>query len=126
MGNFDECLGIGRNEDDETPPGIGGQYCLGKVKIDVPTDAHSWNSELSPMWKKFTKLEHRYDNKIDELQWGICVPDSCTSEDVQEFIETIFANTLANMHFEVKTNISDKACYKNEQIPLTSNEIIYL
>ncbi|XP_058803541.1 nose resistant to fluoxetine protein 6-like [Phymastichus coffea] len=126
LGNFDECLDIGRNADDETPSSIGGQYCLGQVKIDVPTGAHDLDNQLSPMWKKFTKLENRYDNKIDELHWGICVPDSCTSEDVQELIEIIFANTLANMHFNVKTNISNKACYKNEEIPITTNEIIYL
>ncbi|XP_011495252.1 PREDICTED: nose resistant to fluoxetine protein 6-like [Ceratosolen solmsi marchali] len=125
LGNFDECLGIGTNIDDETPLGIRGQYCLSNIKIGVPED-HNVNSILSPMWKKFMKLEQRYDDKIDELHWGICVPNSCTNKDVEEVIEMIFANTLARTNFKVTVKIPDIACYKDKPLSINAYEIAYL
>jgi hypothetical protein len=125
LGNFDECLGIGTNADDQTPFNIRGQYCLSNIKIGVPED-HNLNSVLSPMWKKFMKLEQRYDDKIDELHWGICVPNSCTNRDVEEVIEMIFANTLARTNFQVKARIPDMACYKEEILSVNTYEIAYL
>ncbi|OXU18191.1 hypothetical protein TSAR_005433 [Trichomalopsis sarcophagae] len=127
LGNFDECLGIGLNADDATPASIRGQYCLGNVKIGIPDDSYGdVKRVLSPMWRKFMKLEQRYDDKIDELHWGICVPDACTNKDVEEVIETIIANTLARTNFEVKTTIPADACYKNEPVTINPYEIIYL
>lgn len=72
------------------------------------------------------KLEQRYDDKIDELHWGICVPDACTNKDVEEVIETIIVNTLSRTNFEVKTTIPADLCYKNEPVTINSAEIAYL
>ncbi|KAJ8668277.1 hypothetical protein QAD02_009940 [Eretmocerus hayati] len=125
LGNFDECLDIGKTPDDEAPQGIRGQYCLSNVKIGVPGEGElSRNS--SPMWRKFMKLERRYDNKIDELHWGICVPDSCTSHDVEELIEMIVANTLARTNFGIRVGIPEGSCYKNEPVKVDGYAVAYL
>lgn len=125
LGNYDECLGIGKNADDlETP--IRGQYCLGDIKIRVPEASELADGILSPMWRKFRKLEQRYDDKIDELHWGICVPDACSSRDVEDFIATIFANTLARTNFDVRAVIRERSCYKDEPVRVDNYAVIYL
>ncbi|XP_014212568.1 nose resistant to fluoxetine protein 6-like [Copidosoma floridanum] len=126
LGNFDECLEIGKNEDDKTPQSIGGQYCLSRVKIGVPED-RALHRPISPVWRKFTKLKQRYDDKIEELHWGVCMPDSCTSRDVEGVINALVTNALARTNFDVDVKIEERACYKQEKaVNFTTAEIAYL
>ncbi|CAB0036483.1 unnamed protein product [Trichogramma brassicae] len=125
LGNFDECMSIGKNPEDMVPNGIRGQYCLTNVKIEISEEG-VLNKLLSPMWQKFKKLEQRYDDKINELHWGMCVPSACSKDDVQDVMETIFSNVLMTTSLQIKTHLDEKSCYKDEPITVDAYDIAYL
>lgn len=129
LGNFDECMDIGKNLDDYATTktkSFGSQYCLSKIKIVIPEEPELKNS-LSSIWQKFTKLEQRYDEKIDELYWGVCVPDSCTNVDIENVITNVFTDTFAKINFGIEARIEERACYKDDSTDvITSYQIAYL
>ncbi|KAL7286330.1 hypothetical protein TKK_0019288 [Trichogramma kaykai] len=125
LGNFDECMSIGKNPEDVVRNGIRGQYCLTNVKIEISEEG-VLNKLLSPMWQKFKKLEQRYDDKINELHWGMCVPSACSKDDVQDVMETIFSTVLMTTSLQIKTHLDEKSCYKDEPITVDAYDIAYL
>lgn len=115
LGNFDECMKIGREQ------GIGGRYCLSNVRLELPE-----NLEDFSILKKFRKFEKRYDMTIDEMHWGICVPEACTNEDVAQVMDIIFSNTLAGSKFGIMVNITESNCHRDETKTPSTADRVYL
>lgn len=59
----------------------------------------------------------------DTLHWAICVPSTCSSDDVGQFLNIIFSELIA--HHEVDVSISENMCSTTESKPLTSLDIIF-
>lgn len=122
FGNFDECIGIGSGDDD-APETIRGKYCLGNMRIQVPDN---YLNKKNSIWPNFRNRSSRYDESISELHWGICVPASCQSEDIQDFIKKITDFTFSNSKLKLTPTIIEKQCYTKEQIPFDNVDFIYL
>lgn len=110
FGNFDECIDIGN--DNNLPGDIRGKYCLGNIKIQVP---QIYLNKASSIWQNFRNRSKRYDESISELNWGICVPASCQSEDIQDIIERIIGFAFSNSKLKLTPIINKQKCYTNEQ-----------
>ncbi|XP_011298798.1 nose resistant to fluoxetine protein 6 [Fopius arisanus] len=121
LGNFDECLQIG--DDDGTPPGLSGMYCLGDVDIDVPED---YANRKTTIWEKFRKSTKRYDESIKRLHWGICVPAVCTSADIQQVIQKILDLAFSGNRVALDPSVDAKRCYKRQTHQLDTFDILYI
>ncbi|XP_015122529.1 nose resistant to fluoxetine protein 6 [Diachasma alloeum] len=121
LGNFDECIQIG--EGDNAPPGLAGMYCLGDVDIDVPKD---YVRKTNTIWEKFQKPSHRYDESIKRMHWGICVPASCNSRDVQEVVQKVLDLASSRTRVTLNPVVDSKRCYKREPLQVDTVDVIYV
>ncbi|KAJ6640289.1 Nose resistant to fluoxetine protein 6 [Pseudolycoriella hygida] len=101
FGSFDECMGISKiNENLNIKP----KYCL----ADVTLDGYSVRSDARRDFKTLNSTI---------IHWGICMPASCSSNDVAMFL------IATTGHSEVIVN--DRMCHTEGRIELTSIDIFY-
>ncbi|XP_012279978.1 nose resistant to fluoxetine protein 6 [Orussus abietinus] len=124
LGNFDECLGIGGDNDPEdAPEGVRGQYCLGEVGVNAP---EVYLNQNDSMWRYFKDTGKRYHEFISKLYWGICVPASCSSKDVEDVIRRVLAVAFSGSRLKLSPRIPEKSCYKHEDTPVDGADVTYL
>ncbi|XP_071448616.1 nose resistant to fluoxetine protein 6-like [Hetaerina americana] len=103
-GNYDQCLSVegereGELEEQFNKTSIRGQYCLAEITIDPPSEAEGNSSSKPNIWDK--AKEAQMDPSAlprTHLHWGVCVPDSCTAVEVQDYLTVAlrpFASSLA-------------------------------
>lgn len=123
LGNFDECLEIGKSVEDDAPIGVRGQYCLGEVAVDVPMN---YLKRRASIWKHFRMATERYEETITKLYWGVCFPSACNNNDVEGVIDRVLAGVFENSRIRVDFTIPDGQCYKHEPIAVDTVDVVYM
>ncbi|XP_063992303.1 nose resistant to fluoxetine protein 6-like [Diachasmimorpha longicaudata] len=121
LGNFDECIQIG--DADDAPPGLAGMYCLGDVDVHVPDELVR---KKDTVWEMFRKPVKRYDESIRRMHWGICVPASCSSVDLQEVLQKVLEIASSGTKVTLRPIVDGKRCYKREELHVDTIDVIYL
>ncbi|XP_044729915.1 nose resistant to fluoxetine protein 6-like [Chrysoperla carnea] len=115
-GNFDECLNTHSDNGE-----ISGQYCMADIEIMEPNskylrELHSLIYAHFPMRSGINDPGHTAP-RWSSIFWAVCVPASCSHEDVEIGIK----NTLKS--FQEKSGISLKIRVFNESCQTAENEI---
>ncbi|XP_050546637.1 nose resistant to fluoxetine protein 6-like [Daktulosphaira vitifoliae] len=79
FGDFDECINIDDNE-------LTGKYCLAAIQFKL----HYFDDEIHAyhqLKNNLTDLNHRIP-KFSTIYWGVCVPSTCTPDDVSFAIKS--------------------------------------
>lgn len=95
LGNFEECVNF--NKKLPTPFGqLEGQYCLASIPLNPS------NQKIADAYELMTKMNENKESPALKLKIksGICLPKSCTLEDIQKL-----------MPFKIS------ACKSNDRIP---------
>ncbi|KAK2581820.1 hypothetical protein KPH14_002289 [Odynerus spinipes] len=121
LGNFDECLDIGQNE--ETPANIRGRYCLGEVTVKVP---EAYLKRHDSVWQSFRPVEERSKESISELYWGICIPAACTPQDVEDVAGRVLAVAFSESRLKLTPRILEGSCSDGTASPVTTNDVVYI
>ncbi|XP_063906237.1 nose resistant to fluoxetine protein 6-like isoform X2 [Zophobas morio] len=119
MGNFDECVNLKQptTSGDEEPP-IQGQYCLADVEL---FNKKQYDGRVARSFETFKdRPRHVFNNT---MYWSICVPSSCTVDEVKFVIKEIF--TLATKQKNVNVRLSEDKCHIKKPQPFSTMEIVY-
>lgn len=122
FGNFDECLSIDNDEGQQLPASLHAQYCLGEVTIEVNGN---YTDRKNYIWENFRKTNERYDETISKVHWGICVPDSCNVQDINNVMKQVLDVMFNNTELNLNPLFVDKRCYRNETVLIDVYDIIY-
>lgn len=58
------------------------------------------------------------------LHWAICVPSSCQTDDVKNFLEYVFQ--LITAHIRVSVDLTENKCYQaDEVLPWTKLDVVF-
>lgn len=98
LGNFDQCL-----SDDF------GQYCLIQIS--------------SNSFAKETQYKRMFSKNGSSVHWAICVPSSCSPEEIRVLFEDVFQRFFGESALAV--TVPPSLCSKNQRKPITYLEIIY-
>lgn len=98
FGDFDQCLRAADKNDM-----FRGQYCLTTIQLTLPKGENYLNS-----LRRLVLSNEPFASKIDdtrtfipktsEVYWGLCVPSSCSNEEVSNALKSFIS---------IKTNISE-------------------
>ncbi|XP_075213754.1 nose resistant to fluoxetine protein 6-like [Lycorma delicatula] len=129
LGDFDECLGVSQP--------VKGKYCIVQIHINVPP-GHNFVSPLtidySPylhFWDKIYFGGSRSKQRLDQLKWALCVPQSCSVDDLQssldDYIRKINMKDRLTIYVEQKAcTIKDNPRYNFSLADLTFSAVIIL
>jgi hypothetical protein len=67
-----------------------------------------------------------YTPELSTIQLGVCVPSSCTAQDVQMLLNSVLQNLTQNTHLEISANVLQKNCYVLKSTPWEIKEIVFL
>ncbi|XP_014475148.1 PREDICTED: nose resistant to fluoxetine protein 6 [Dinoponera quadriceps] len=117
FGDFDECVGV------EGKDGIRGQYCLAYLKLDV--------DQSRPDLKYLHRLLHSHyafrSNLTDEghrvprfstINWAVCTPASCTTEDVKNSLQHTIEKYTAQTGFKITLRVEKNMCQVKKELVL--------
>ncbi|XP_063706350.1 nose resistant to fluoxetine protein 6 [Culicoides brevitarsis] len=110
FGDFDECLSV------EEPDGqFQGQYCLVYLQPDVkhPSPKLSTINKLAQSYgvfkSEFDDPGHRVP-RFSTINWGVCVPSTCTHHEVEDSMKIYMRNFTANTGIEFKIRVEQEMC----------------
>ncbi|XP_069696138.1 nose resistant to fluoxetine protein 6-like [Periplaneta americana] len=121
LGDFDQCLAVG---DGEESPSIDGKYCLASVDVrataldsnDTETLHHA--VDLAQAYG-FIKSSHRdpghFIPRFTTFQWGLCMPASCSSADLQQTLAEALSDYNHTSGLEFNVNVDPDMCYTRQQ-----------
>ncbi|CAG9824968.1 unnamed protein product [Phaedon cochleariae] len=123
FGDFDMCLAANSIEHD-----IKGQYCLASMEVQTPQ-----NHYLTGLYQ-LVHAHHHFKSKLEDvspghrvprfssINWALCVPASCTSEDVELGLETYVNKMVEGTELRVRYEVDPSMCQKKTewQLPLSS------
>jgi hypothetical protein len=64
--------------------------------------------------------------RLSEFQLGVCVPSSCTAQDVEILLNSVLQNLTQNTHLEISAKIEDGNCYVLKSEPWTLEDIYFM
>ncbi|XP_044728886.1 nose resistant to fluoxetine protein 6-like [Chrysoperla carnea] len=123
FGNFDECIATEYRPSftqDQHPLFIGdlseplfkGQYCLADI-----THKSIQSLPQSITTKRSYKERARQNTTI---HWGICIPSSCSYQDVEKFVAT-----MLDIKDRFNVSLNENLCYVDKKINPTTLDITY-
>ncbi|KAK4883163.1 hypothetical protein RN001_006482 [Aquatica leii] len=97
FGDYDECLSLQLS-----------QYCLAEVKLDLIQDELYQSTKnlihsYFPFRGTFDDPQHRIPD-FSSIRWGICIPSECTSQELQQFLQT---------NLNAKVRVQERMCKKS-------------
>ncbi|XP_008484289.1 uncharacterized protein LOC103520966, partial [Diaphorina citri] len=103
FGDFDLCMGA-KQPDGE---GIQGQYCLSYVELEVANSENKNLQHILNLMKSFSPFKSKLEDpghrvpRFSSINWAVCVPSSCSPQDVETSMESTLHKYLANTGLRV-------------------------
>ncbi|KAM7348279.1 drop dead [Cochliomyia hominivorax] len=143
-GDFDQCLGIKYqvktktgNKAGDSPTvdeaietnvvdEIKGQYCLAYAQPVLPHKSKRLQKIFKliqshgPFRSEFDDPGHRVP-RYSLVNWGICVPSSCTNKDVEYSVKEILNNMTASTGISFKVRVEPQMCQFKDNKPWDRN-----
>lgn len=124
LGHFDECIDVEVKDEN-----FDGKYCL--ATINFAPDEKLYPAyhipDTSPKFKGLSPYSSAYDvfkpspdlsrRRRDKVFWTLCVPSSCTADDVLETMNALAKDSLAQHGLQVNISLTDEMCYARREDP---------
>lgn len=116
FGDFDQCLSIGTDETSN----IEGKYCLASVDVDaVPFSREDTDSLKNAVYftnsYEFIKSNARdkghFIPRFTTINWGMCVPASCTPADVEQALADALQDYNETSGVSFNVYVDPDMCY---------------
>ncbi|KAL3280802.1 hypothetical protein HHI36_004033 [Cryptolaemus montrouzieri] len=123
LGDFDICLKSHSEEEN-----IYGQYCLASFQIDAPESPYL--SALHRLLQSHAHFKSRLEDpghrvpRYSSINWALCVPDGCTSQDVQLAIQQNLGNLFRNTDLKIRSEVKSSMCQTSKPRDLPWSSII--
>uniref|UniRef100_A0A034VQ95 nose resistant to fluoxetine protein 6 n=1 Tax=Bactrocera dorsalis TaxID=27457 RepID=A0A034VQ95_BACDO len=131
-GDFDQCLGISSVADDaaavddEADAEIKGQYCLAYAQPVLPHNSKRLRALFKliqshgPFKSEFNDPGHRVP-RYSLINWGICVPDACSYQDVEYTVKEYLNNLTTSTGISFQVRVEPKLCQVRDNKPWDRN-----
>ncbi|XP_066151662.1 nose resistant to fluoxetine protein 6-like [Euwallacea fornicatus] len=136
IGNFDECVEIKVPYNDDM---FYGQYCMAQFTIvppkDVTTEYGSNYYEKNEydqyfnksMWEKLKAYaKDKTKSSRDELYFAICLPSSCTYEDLKVALEENIKLLNNSSDFKLIVDVNKRSCQVSIPVSLSVGDIVFI
>ncbi|XP_050308684.1 O-acyltransferase like protein-like [Anthonomus grandis grandis] len=109
LGDFDMCLSALSEDHD-----VSGQYCLASLEIQKPRSQYlaGLHRLIQSHYHFRSKLEdpgHRVP-RFSSINWALCVPNSCTPDDVRKGLKKTVRRILDGTELEVRYEVDPDMC----------------
>lgn len=123
------------------PLNISGKYCLAEAVIrpsyviDPEFDTGDFARDFPPydmMLSYWEGLRHKVDilwHDRNTIKWGVCIPDSCTSEDLYVSLKLALEAACAQNNISVDIRLSESDCYTKHEVysrPMSTGARVWL
>ncbi|XP_054728013.1 nose resistant to fluoxetine protein 6 [Anastrepha obliqua] len=130
-GDFDQCLGISTASDgaavaDSDANEIKGQYCLAYAQPVLPHKSKRLRALFTllqshgPFRSEFNDPGHRVP-RYSLINWGICVPNACTYQDVEYTVNEYLSNMTSSTGISFQVRVEPKMCQVRDNKPWDRN-----
>ncbi|XP_022204281.2 nose resistant to fluoxetine protein 6 [Nilaparvata lugens] len=133
LGHFDECLNVSYPSN-----GIEGKYCLATLLYapspqlhpsyyDPPAEAYF--QDPPPHSSVWDYLKRTLDPRIkykDEIHFGVCVPASCSRQDVETSLNLTVTRSLQSHSLTGRLRIDRDSCYVKRRSPTHTTGFIVM
>ncbi|CAG9565404.1 unnamed protein product [Danaus chrysippus] len=126
LGNFDECMNPPWYDD---YPDLRSQYCLADVVLEGPDNAikkrTSYPYDPYQTAFNFLRYKSKFQRTLNELVWGMCVPDVCHPKSVERLISVMLTHShLGTAGMKARINVSE-CQQKNQKKPYDNQPLFY-
>ncbi|XP_026467559.1 O-acyltransferase like protein-like [Ctenocephalides felis] len=133
FGDFDQCLNI----ESETKTGqyfdiktahedaIRGKYCLAYLEIKLPQNLLPGNEKLAKL-HKLVQSHYAFQSRLEDpghrvprfsqTGWALCVPNACTSNDVEASLATSIRPYAENTGLRIRVRVDPEMCQTRNMI----------
>ncbi|XP_067638010.1 nose resistant to fluoxetine protein 6 isoform X2 [Eurosta solidaginis] len=126
-GDFDLCLGINSGTVkspgiESDADGIKGQYCLAYAQPALPHKSKRLRTFFKlmqshgPFRSEFNDPGHRVP-RYSLINWGICVPNACTHQDVEYTVKEYLNNATQSTGISFQVRVEPKMCQVRDNKP---------
>ncbi|XP_061386381.1 nose resistant to fluoxetine protein 6-like, partial [Musca vetustissima] len=135
LGDFDQCLRVHQQQmvngggDDDAATGsnveMKGQYCLAYAQPELPHKSKRLQTFFNlvrshgPFRSEFDDPGHRVP-RFFLINWGICVPSSCSHKDVEYTVKEYLNNVTESTGVSFKVRVEPQMCQVKENKPWDS------
>ncbi|RZF41909.1 hypothetical protein LSTR_LSTR005677 [Laodelphax striatellus] len=135
LGHFDQCLNVSYNP---RRGGVEGKYCLASLLYAPSAALHpayydppapAYYQDPPPDSSVWDYLKRTLDPRIkyrDEIHFGVCVPASCSREDVEMSLNYSVIRSLHNHSLVGRLRIDKDSCYTKKRSPANSSGFIIM
>ncbi|KAI5700102.1 hypothetical protein M8J75_014303 [Diaphorina citri] len=126
FGDFDLCMGA-KQPDGE---GIQGQYCLSYVELEVANSENKNLQHILNLMKSFSPFKSKLEDpghrvpRFSSINWAVCVPSSCSPQDVETSMESTLHKYLANTGLKYRVRVDPEMCQIREDFTPTIGTIL--
>nr|XP_018918078.1 PREDICTED: nose resistant to fluoxetine protein 6-like [Bemisia tabaci] len=132
IGHYDECIAIRTSA-------VAGRFCLANIKfwptqevypefytdplesLEASPDSNAWdNFKVSKKWFRLDR---------NDLIWSLCVPASCSRQDVEESLNATFADVETKHGIIVKIQMHNNVCTSSideAPLPTETKALLYV
>ncbi|XP_055388378.1 nose resistant to fluoxetine protein 6-like [Condylostylus longicornis] len=114
-GDFDQCLENGNEENSMRT-----QYCLAHLQLNSKYQKSEELDNVLNLVKSYEAFKSDFDDvghripRFSLINWGICVPASCSPEDIKYSLSTYLKNFTKSMNFDFDVRIQKSMCHNND------------
>uniref|UniRef100_W8BUT3 Nose resistant to fluoxetine protein 6 n=1 Tax=Ceratitis capitata TaxID=7213 RepID=W8BUT3_CERCA len=133
-GDFDQCLGVSSTSADDAAAMAGsdahgeikGQYCLAYAQPVLPHKSKRLRALFKlmqshgPFKSEFNDPGHRVP-RYSLINWGICVPDACSHQDVEYTVKEYLRNMTSSTGILFQVRVEPKLCQVRDNKPWDRN-----
>uniref|UniRef100_A0A1I8Q534 Nose resistant-to-fluoxetine protein N-terminal domain-containing protein n=1 Tax=Stomoxys calcitrans TaxID=35570 RepID=A0A1I8Q534_STOCA len=128
IGDFDQCLGVMNKLNAAGDGALGdsdeikGQYCLAYAQPELPHKSKRLQTFFNllqshgPFRSEFDDPGHRVP-RFSLINWGICVPSSCSHKDVEYSVKEFLNNLTLSTGVSFKVRVEPRMCQVKENKP---------
>ncbi|XP_036318069.1 nose resistant to fluoxetine protein 6-like [Rhagoletis pomonella] len=122
FGDFDQCMQVKARVKvtPEIPVRIRGKYCLAHIEMQTSTKelrAPLHYAQGRALWRSHFGNPSHFAPRYDIANWGVCIPNLCSSEVVQQMVESnLRAYNATGIEFHVE--VGDNDCYTRSNVKL--------
>ncbi|XP_005177544.1 O-acyltransferase like protein [Musca domestica] len=133
LGDFDQCLRVQHQMADGGATGAAnvemkGQYCLAYAQPELPHKSKRLQTFFNmvrshgPFRSEFDDPGHRVP-RFFLINWGICVPSSCSHKDVEYTVREYLNNVTESTGVSFKVRVEPQMCQVKDNKPWDSGTV---
>ncbi|XP_050427088.1 nose resistant to fluoxetine protein 6-like isoform X2 [Adelges cooleyi] len=101
MGHFDQCL---RAQSKNL--NLYSAYVLANIRFRLPGDPAKPLSNEGSAWEQLKVQDNPIIPQINNINWALCIPDSCNAQDVQSSIEELLTPAFQSHNISVSVSVN--------------------